>query len=105
MYVRANGISVLYALFAQAKQKCKRRVYGKRKKSSSRRQQNKEGPASKAACAASEKVIHMPWHFQPAFLAVWAIAHAYATFVAAHIGIISAHGDHVGAIQTGPTHG
>jgi hypothetical protein len=33
----------------------------------------------------SEKVVHVPWHFQPALLAVWAVAHAYATFVATRI--------------------
>lgn len=32
-----------------------------------------------------EKVIHVPGHFQPALLAVWAIAHADASFVAARI--------------------
>lgn len=31
----------------------------------------------------SKEVVHVPWHFQPAFLAVRAIAHAYAAFVAA----------------------
>jgi len=32
-----------------------------------------------------EKVVHVPWHFQPTLLAVWAVAHAYATFVATRI--------------------
>jgi hypothetical protein len=39
--------------------------------------------AGEIAQATSEKVVHMPWHFQPAFLAVRAIAHAYAALVAA----------------------
>ena len=47
----------------------------------------------------------MPGHFQPALLAVWAIAHAYATFVAARIGIVSAaHSDHVGSVETSTPH-
>jgi hypothetical protein len=52
----------------------------------------------------SEEVVHVPWHLQPALLAVRAIAHAYATFVAARVGIIIAHGDHVSSIKTGTTH-
>jgi hypothetical protein len=52
-----------------------------------------------------EKVVHVPWHFQPALLTVWAIAHAYATFVAASIGIIVAHRDHVRPVKTSASHG
>ena len=54
----------------------------------------------------SEKVVHVPWHFQPALLAVWAVAHAYTTFVAARIRIVSAaHSDHVGSVETSTSHG
>lgn len=53
----------------------------------------------------SKEMVHVPWHFQPAFFAVRAIAHAYTTFVAARILIIVAHGDHVGSVETSTSHG
>ena len=58
-----------------------------------------------ALCHSLEEVIHVAWYFQPTFLAVWAIAHAYATFVAARIGIVGAvHSDHVGSVETSTAH-
>jgi hypothetical protein len=59
----------------------------------------------KTAYTTLEKVVHVPWHLEPAFLAVRAIAHAYSTLVAVWIRIIVIHGDHVGAIETVASHG